>query len=245
MRFASAQVRKLKDKPRSGASLRFQRRRNRVKRAGDHERSFVQIAVMVKAGTSAPASGAWPPRAFGRAARPVSFASGLGFLGGWLFRRQSPRFRALDFLGFPWILSSEMSLFNGLRWIFEINFFMARFGPRGGAAGPADRRFPTLEERNRSWAKPSYISVFPQSIVIASDQGRAPALMLRSEAVARRETGVLPSARWPRVSKHAPEARRRSCALERPSRRAFGAPRDEGVKYPKLSASRTISRRSR
>jgi hypothetical protein len=30
-------------------------------------------------------------------------------------------------------------------------------------------------------------------------------LMLRSEAIARRETGVLPNALWPRVSKHDPE----------------------------------------
>jgi hypothetical protein len=29
--------------------------------------------------------------------------------------RKNPGFRRLDFLGFPWILSSEMSLFNGLR----------------------------------------------------------------------------------------------------------------------------------
>jgi len=30
-------------------------------------------------------------------------------------------------------------------------------------------------------------------------------LMLRSEAIARRETGVLPNALWPRVSEHDPE----------------------------------------
>jgi hypothetical protein len=30
-------------------------------------------------------------------------------------------------------------------------------------------------------------------------------LMLRSEAIARRETGVLSNALWPRVSKHDPE----------------------------------------
>jgi hypothetical protein len=109
-------------------------------------------------------------------------------------------------LDFPWILSSEMSLFDGLREIFWVNFFMGALGPRGGAAGPADRRFPALEERNCSWVKPSHISGFTQSIVVASDQYKVPALMLRSEAVARRETGVLPNAPWPRVSKHAPEA---------------------------------------
>ena len=39
---------------------------------------------------------------------------GLGFLGASLFRCENPRRELLDFLGFPWILSSEMSLFNGL-----------------------------------------------------------------------------------------------------------------------------------
>jgi hypothetical protein len=35
----------------------------------------------------------------------------------------------LDFLGFPWILSSESSLINGLRGINRENFFLAVFPP--------------------------------------------------------------------------------------------------------------------
>jgi hypothetical protein len=47
----------------------------------------------------------------------------LGFLGCWPFGRENPRLRGLEKLGFPWILSSETRLFNGLRRIFaEQNF---------------------------------------------------------------------------------------------------------------------------
>jgi hypothetical protein len=66
----------------------------------------------------------------------------LGFLESWLFRRQNPRLGLLDFLGFPWILSSEMSLFNGLHGIFGINFFISPFAREAGAASPTDRGFP-------------------------------------------------------------------------------------------------------
>ena len=52
--------------------------------------------------------------------------------------------------------------------------------------------------------------------------------MLRSEAVARRETGVLDGVARSMLPKRAPLVR-----LERPSRRAFGAPRDEGGEIPK------------
>ena len=47
----------------------------------------------------------------------------LGFLGRRQFGRENPSFRGLEKLGFPWILSSESSLFNELYWIFvERNF---------------------------------------------------------------------------------------------------------------------------
>jgi hypothetical protein len=38
----------------------------------------------------------------------------LDFLGSSRFRYQNLGFYVLDFLGFPWILSSESSLFKGL-----------------------------------------------------------------------------------------------------------------------------------
>jgi hypothetical protein len=44
--------------------------------------------------------------------------TGLDFLGASPFGCESPAFELLDSFGFPWILSSESRLFNGLR---EIN----------------------------------------------------------------------------------------------------------------------------
>jgi hypothetical protein len=41
----------------------------------------------------------------------------FGFLGRWRFDRENPRFWGLEKLEFPWILSSESRLINGLRWI--------------------------------------------------------------------------------------------------------------------------------
>jgi hypothetical protein len=51
----------------------------------------------------------------------------LGFLGDWPFRYGNLLFGVLDFLGFPWILSCESSLFNGLCGIFAGSFFLAVF----------------------------------------------------------------------------------------------------------------------
>jgi hypothetical protein len=50
------------------------------------------------------------------------------------FGGENPSFWGLEKLGFPWILSSESSLFNGLRWIFREQNFSRLFaleGPRG------------------------------------------------------------------------------------------------------------------
>jgi hypothetical protein len=77
------------------------------------------------------------------------------------FRCEKPRFRLLDFLGIPWILSSEMRLINGLRGIFSGKFFASPH-PRG-SAGPGDRDHS--EGRDRSWSKLSRISDNRQSFV--------------------------------------------------------------------------------
>ena len=64
----------------------------------------------------------------------------LGFLGFRLFGFKNPRFCVLDFLGFPWILSSELSLFNGLRGKNCENF-SSRFSP---CMSPTERQ-PAVE----------------------------------------------------------------------------------------------------
>jgi hypothetical protein len=51
----------------------------------------------------------------------------LDFLGAWPFGFENPHVCVLDFLGFPWILSSESNLFNELRGIKRGNFFLALF----------------------------------------------------------------------------------------------------------------------
>jgi hypothetical protein len=53
----------------------------------------------------------------------------------------------LERLGFPWILSSESSIFNGLRWIFaERNF------SRPSAAAPEPReRLPAILACAKAW----------------------------------------------------------------------------------------------
>jgi hypothetical protein len=63
------------------------------------------------------------PRAGG--GRATSVVDRFGFSWPWLFYGENPDSKLLDYLGFPWILSSELRLFNGLHGIFERNFFLA------------------------------------------------------------------------------------------------------------------------
>jgi hypothetical protein len=58
----------------------------------------------------------------------------FGFLGPGLFCCENLQFCLLDSLGFPRILSSESSLFNGLRRIFRDDFFSTLFRYAGRAA---------------------------------------------------------------------------------------------------------------
>jgi hypothetical protein len=77
----------------------------------------------------------------------------LDCLGLGPFRRENPHLSLLDFLGFPWILSSESRLINGLRAIFAKRIFAA-FSPlghsksrKGKAAGEAVRKRRILIEQ--------------------------------------------------------------------------------------------------
>jgi hypothetical protein len=87
---------------------------------------------------------------FAREAEPVwlvlkaAAARRLDFLGPWRFGCENPHFRVLDFLGFPWILSSESRLINGLRGIFAEKFFLGAF-LAGGVC--AETRAPVLAVR--------------------------------------------------------------------------------------------------
>jgi hypothetical protein len=86
---------------------------------------------------------------------------GLGFLGTSPFPYENPWFWGLDFLGFPWILSSETININGLHEIFSRSFFLALLSSRNGS--PAIRYG---EGMDCSWGKLTSVSDFLQEIAV-------------------------------------------------------------------------------
>jgi hypothetical protein len=69
---------------------------------------------------------------------PAACTIDLDFLGPSRFCPGKPRKQGLDFLGFPWILSSESILFNGLRGFCRKKISSALLPP-GDAAGGRSR----------------------------------------------------------------------------------------------------------
>jgi hypothetical protein len=80
-----------------------------------------------------------------RPRRAARFLDRFGF--SWIIAvlPRTARKQGLDFLGFPWILSSESRLFNGLRGIFREEKFIAPFAARWRAGTGAD--MPTMQKR--------------------------------------------------------------------------------------------------
>jgi hypothetical protein len=71
----------------------------------------------------------------------------------------------LEKLGFPWIPSTELNLFNGLREIFaEIKF--SRPLARGSQRRGGRQRFSYAEAWNCSWGKLSLLSGFLKAFVV-------------------------------------------------------------------------------
>jgi hypothetical protein len=85
----------------------------------------------------------------------------LDFLGPWPFCSESPCFLVLDFLGFPWNLSSETRLINGLWGIFAEKFFLAVYA-RGSHGGDANHRSLEGEGAELFIGELNAISVFSQ-----------------------------------------------------------------------------------
>ena len=106
----------------------------------------------------------------GEVATPVN----LGFLGASRFGRENPHKSLLDFLGFPWILSSESRLINGLHAIFAERIFPRAFP----LSFEAREREPTVEvhaeAQDCSWGKLNSISDYPQELVGSSRLGSKP-----------------------------------------------------------------------
>jgi hypothetical protein len=63
----------------------------------------------------------------GGAGRDVIRPAHLVFLGPAPFADENQGFWLLDFLGFPWILSSETRLINGLRGVNRAKVFLVLF----------------------------------------------------------------------------------------------------------------------
>jgi hypothetical protein len=70
-------------------------------------------------------------------------------------------FSLLDFLGFPWILSSESRLINGLHEIFRREFFETPSRNRRRNGGPTIRQ---AKRTDCSWRQDTSISDFLQEI---------------------------------------------------------------------------------
>jgi hypothetical protein len=73
---------------------------------------------------------------------------------------RTARKQGLDFLGFPWILSFESRLFNGLRRICGGRKFLALFCRWGGGAGTGSRYSYDAETQSGSSSKPNPVSLF-------------------------------------------------------------------------------------
>jgi hypothetical protein len=89
---------------------------------------------------------------------------GLGFLDPTRFAAKTQILWLLDSLGFPWILSSEYRLINGLRGTGEQKFFTPLLPWRGSPETGSDGRGRT-EGQDCSSGKLTSLSDFPQLIV--------------------------------------------------------------------------------
>ena len=174
---------------------------------------------------------------------PVSFCVRFGFSWRLAVSASKPPSGPI---GFPWIsLSlSEISLFNGLRGIFEIIFFMGSLARAGRGRAP---RTGAFELWKSGIIHSSSVAHFPYF----SNQLSSPAI--RAEPLPHAEERGRSPARDGRSSERPMASRLEACSRSGRRSCAWSALRDapsallgtREVKYPKLSASRTISRRSR
>jgi hypothetical protein len=105
------------------------------------------------------------------AARAARLLDRFGFSWTIAVLPRTARKQGLDFLGFPWILSSESRLCNGLRRIFGGRKFLALFCRWGGGAGTRGRYSYDAETQYGSSSKPNPFSAFLQSIAVDRNPG--------------------------------------------------------------------------
>jgi hypothetical protein len=95
----------------------------------------------------------------------------LDFLGLGHFAREDPISWLLDSLGFPWILSSESKLINGLRGINRARLFSALLSRRAAGNGGHGGR-GNAESQNSHEASPTQLLFFVNRL--SSDKKRYP-----------------------------------------------------------------------
>jgi hypothetical protein len=115
------------------------------------------------------------------------------FLGPPHFGAKTPVYKGWEFLGFPWILSSESRLINGLRGIYRGSFFLSPVLAKEAGTGSCGRGHS--EGRDCSWGELTSISDCQQLIVA------------RPRAPGRRRQPAYPSPAKPAsIRAHAPSA---------------------------------------
>ena len=143
--------------------------------------------------------------------RCVEKRARFGFSWAAAISRRKPPFRGLEKLGFPWILSCEMSLFNGLRRILAEKNFSRPLAPLRAARGGSARAWGIAEGRNCSWGKPTVFSDFPQQIVASSRPARWRSFALAGTVIAGDQISAPPRSYRPspRLARQAAFRRRR------------------------------------
>ncbi len=121
----------------------------------------------------------------GGVATPVN----LGFLGASRFGRENPHKSLLDFLGFPWILSSESRLINGLHAIFAERIFPRAFPLSFEARNGSPQSKRMREAQDCSWGKLNSISDYPQELVGSSRLGSKPERLYGGDRFGRADSG--------------------------------------------------------
>ncbi len=110
---------------------------------------------------------------------------------------RKPRFWGLEKLGFPWILSSETSLFNGLRGIFAEKNFSRPLARRGGSGGMGAGGLGVRKGRIAHGTSLALFLIFCNAIVATAvlvrrsrpQQGAAGRTAPKERPLSRRERG--------------------------------------------------------
>jgi hypothetical protein len=114
----------------------------------------------------------------------------LDLLGPWPLRREDPHSWLLDYLGFPWILSSESRLINGLPGIKRAKVFLGASFVASRGVGTGARGRGHAEAQNCSWGKLSLVSILRNKLCRPSFC-LSPASIQKQRALGQKPIGAL------------------------------------------------------